>query len=141
LPNQRPSGVHEGWTILSALADATERVELGTLVMCTAFRGAALLAKMAVALDVVSGGRLLLGLGAGWHKPEFTAFGYPSAQRVARFEVALTILAGLLRDGRVDVRGRFDRAEDCVLLPPPMRRIPLLVAAKGPHAAPRCDAR
>ncbi|MCD6032855.1 MAG: hypothetical protein K0S78_5037, partial [Thermomicrobiales bacterium] len=70
-------GIWEGWTLLSALAEATTRIELGTLVMCTAFRNPALLAKMADAVDEVSAGRLILGLGAGWHEPEFQAFGYP----------------------------------------------------------------
>ena len=71
------TGIWECWTTLSALAEATKRVELGTLVMCNAFRNPALLAKMATTLDEVSGGRLILGLGAGWHKPEFEAFGFP----------------------------------------------------------------
>ncbi|MGZ6258597.1 MAG: LLM class flavin-dependent oxidoreductase [Candidatus Limnocylindrales bacterium] len=132
-PDQPQSGIHECWTILAALADATERVELGTLVMCTAFRGAAMLAKMAAALDVVSEGRLILGLGAGWHEPEFRAFGYPFEERVGRFQDALTIITGLLRDGRVDHHGRYETADDCVLIPPPTRRIPILVAAKGPR--------
>ena len=132
-PDQPPSGIHECWTVLAALADATERVELGTLVMCTAFRGAAMLAKMAAALDVVSEGRLILGLGTGWHEPEFRAFGYPFAERVGRFEDALTIITGLLRDGRVDHHGRYETAADCALIPRPTRRIPILVAAKGPR--------
>ena len=137
-PDQPQSGIHECWTILAALADATERVELGTLVMCTAFRGAAMLAKMAAALDVVSEGRLILGLGAGWHEPEFRAFGYPYEERVGRFQDALTIITGLLRDGHVDHHGRYetrgrlrpDPAADAAD-PHPRRR-------QGPaHAAPR----
>ena len=70
-------GVWEGWSILAALAAITERIELGTLVVCTAFRNPALLAKMADTVDEISGGRLILGLGAGYHEPEFRAFGYP----------------------------------------------------------------
>ncbi len=132
-PDQPQSGIHECWTVLAALADATERVELGTLVMCTAFRGAAMLAKMAAALDVVSEGRLILGLGAGWHEPEFRAFGYPFEERVGRFQDALTIITGLLRDGHVDHHGRYETADDCALIPSPTRRIPILVAAKGPR--------
>jgi len=132
-PDQPQSGIHECWTILAALADATERVELGTLVMCTAFRPAAMLAKMAAALDVVSDGRLVLGLGTGWHEPEFRAFGYPFHERVGRFQDALTIITGLLRDGHVDHHGRYETADDCALIPAPTRRIPVLVAARGPR--------
>ena len=83
------NGTWECWTILAALAEVTKRVQLGTLVLCTAFRNPALLAKMAVTLDTISGGRLTLGLGAGWHKPEFDAFGVSFDKRVSRFEEAL----------------------------------------------------
>jgi alkanesulfonate monooxygenase SsuD/methylene tetrahydromethanopterin reductase-like flavin-dependent oxidoreductase (luciferase family) len=68
-------GIWECWSFLAALADATHRAELGTLVTCTSFRNPALLAKMAVTVDDISGGRLILGLGAGWNKPEYDAFG------------------------------------------------------------------
>jgi alkanesulfonate monooxygenase SsuD/methylene tetrahydromethanopterin reductase-like flavin-dependent oxidoreductase (luciferase family) len=129
----KTSGIHECWTILAAIAEATERVELGTLVMCTAFRNAALLAKMAAALDEVSGGRLILGIGAGWHDPEFEAFGYPTDHKVSRFEEALAVITALIREGRVDLDGRYVTARDAVLLPPARPHIPILVAAKGPR--------
>ena len=76
------TGIHECWTVLSAIAEATERVQLGTIVMCTSFRNPALLAKMAATLDHVSGGRLILGVGCGWHDPEYEAFGYPTDHKV-----------------------------------------------------------
>ena len=126
-------GPHEPWTILAALAAVTERVELGTIVLCTAFRNPALTAKMAATLDEISAGRLILGLGAGWHEPEFRAYGYPFDHRVGRFDEAFTIIRELLREGRCDFHGRFHVADDCVLRPPPRRRIPLLVAARGPR--------
>jgi alkanesulfonate monooxygenase SsuD/methylene tetrahydromethanopterin reductase-like flavin-dependent oxidoreductase (luciferase family) len=110
-------GILECWTILSALAATTSRVEIGPWVLCTSFRNPALLAKMADTLDEVSGGRLILGLGAGWHEPEYAAFGFPFDHRIGRFEEALTIISGLLRDGRVDFRGRFAEAIDCELRP------------------------
>src|ERR671931_537515 len=91
-PGLPPEGIHEGWTILSALAASTSRVELGQLVMCVSFRNPALLAKMAVTADDVSGGRVLLGLGAGWYDPEYEAFGYPTDHRVGRLEEALQII-------------------------------------------------
>src|SRR6476659_10190809 len=98
-PDQPTTGVWEGWTVLAALAEATRRVQLGTVVMCTPFRNPALLAKMAVTLDAVSGGRFTLGIGAGWHQPEFDAFGVPFDHRGARFDEAVQIIAPLLRDG------------------------------------------
>jgi probable F420-dependent oxidoreductase len=128
------SGIHEAWTLLSAVATATERVELGTIVLATSFRNPALLAKMATTLDAISGGRLVLGVGCGWHEPEYRAFGYPFDHRVDRFEEALQILAPLLREGAVTFAGAYYQAEDCVILPRgPRPRIPLLVAAKGPR--------
>jgi probable F420-dependent oxidoreductase len=128
------TGIHEAWTLLSAIAVATERVELGTIVLATSFRNPALLAKMATTLDAISGGRLILGVGCGWHEPEYTAFGYPFDHRVDRFEEALQLLGPLLREGAVTFAGDYYRADDCVILPRgPRERIPLLVAAKGPR--------
>jgi alkanesulfonate monooxygenase SsuD/methylene tetrahydromethanopterin reductase-like flavin-dependent oxidoreductase (luciferase family) len=132
-PGQPPEGIHEGWTILSALAAATTRVEVGSLVMCVSFRNPALLAKMAGTADAVAGGRLILGLGAGWYDPEYEAFGYPTDHRVTRFEEALRIIRPLLRGESVTVSGRFHEVADAALLPPPERPIPLLVAATGPR--------
>ena len=129
----KTSGIHECWTILAAIAEATQRVELGTLVMCTAFRNAALLAKMAAALDEVGGGRLILGIGAGWHDPEFEAFGYPTDHKVGRFEEALTVITALIREGRADLEGRYMTARDAVLVPPARPSLPILVASKGPR--------
>ena len=127
------TGIHECWTILSAIAEATERVELGTIVMCTSFRNPALLAKMAATLDHISGGRLILGIGCGWHDPEYEAFGYPTDHKVGRFEEALTIIRGLIRDGRADLQGRGQQASDAVLLPPARPDLPILIAAKRPR--------
>jgi alkanesulfonate monooxygenase SsuD/methylene tetrahydromethanopterin reductase-like flavin-dependent oxidoreductase (luciferase family) len=132
-PDRPPEGIHEGWTILSALAAATTRIEVGSLVMCVSFRTPALLAKMAVSADAVAGGRLTLGLGAGWYDPEYEAFGYPPDHRISRFEEALRIIRPLLRGERVTFAGRFHEVRDAALLPPPERPIPLLVAAKGPR--------
>ena len=127
-------GIHEAWTLLSAIAVATERVELGTIVLATSFRSPAVLAKMATTLDAISGGRLILGLGCGWHEPEYTAFGFPFDHRVDRFEEALRIIGPLVRQGAVTFVGDYHQAEDCVILPRgPRARIPLLVAAKGPR--------
>ena len=127
------SGVLESWTVISALAAVTTRVTLGQLVMATPFRNAALLAKMAAGLDDVSGGRAILGLGCGWHEPEFEAFGYPFDHRVGRFEEALQVIRPLLDGQSVTLEGRWETVRDAVLAPPPNRRVPILVASKGPR--------
>jgi alkanesulfonate monooxygenase SsuD/methylene tetrahydromethanopterin reductase-like flavin-dependent oxidoreductase (luciferase family) len=129
----KTTGIHEAWTVLAAIAEATDRVELGTVVMCTAFRNPALLAKMAATLDHVSDGRLILGIGCGWHDPEYEAFGYPTDHKVGRFEEALTVIRGLIREGRADLDGRWVQATDAVLLPPARPDLPILIAAKRPR--------
>jgi alkanesulfonate monooxygenase SsuD/methylene tetrahydromethanopterin reductase-like flavin-dependent oxidoreductase (luciferase family) len=127
------SGIHECWTVLAAIAEATSRVELGTIVVCTGFRNAALQAKMAATLDHVSGGRLILGIGAGWHDPEFEAFGYPTDHKVGRFAESLEVITSLIRTGRSTLDGRWVTTRDAVLLPPARPDLPILVAAKGPR--------
>jgi alkanesulfonate monooxygenase SsuD/methylene tetrahydromethanopterin reductase-like flavin-dependent oxidoreductase (luciferase family) len=124
-------GGHEAWTLLSALAATTTRVQLGPLVLATSFRPAAILAKMAATLDDVADGRFILGLGCGWHEPEYDAFGYPFDQRVARFEEVLRIVRPLLRGERITAGGRWQEVRDAALVPAPRHPIPILVAAKG----------
>jgi alkanesulfonate monooxygenase SsuD/methylene tetrahydromethanopterin reductase-like flavin-dependent oxidoreductase (luciferase family) len=124
-------GVREAWTTLAALAPIVPRVELGSLVMCSSFRNPALMAKMAATLDDLSGGRVILGLGSGWHDPEYEAFGYPTNHKVGRFAEDLEIAARLLRGERVTFEGQWRSLADAALLPPPSRRVPILVASKG----------
>lgn len=128
-------GIREAWTLLAGLAAVTRRVELGPMVLALPFRNPALTAKMAVELDEVSGGRLVLGVGCGWHEPEFDAFGYPFDHRVARFEEALQVLLPLLREGRVTFEGRYQRAIDVELRPrgPRPSGPPILIAGKRPR--------
>ena len=130
---QPPHGLWECWSLLAALAATTKRVELGILVICTNFRNPALLAKMADTVDEISGGRLILGLGAGYHGFEFRAFGYPSDHLVSRFEEALTIVRGLLRDGQIDFAGTYYQARNCALRPrgPRLGGPPILIGASG----------
>src|SRR5690606_16587855 len=110
-------GTWECWSILAALAAVTERVELGPLVTPTSFRNPALFAKMVATIEEISGGRIILGLGAGWHKGEYDAFGFPFDHRVARFEEAFTIIHSLLRHGQVDFEGQYYSARECELRP------------------------
>jgi probable F420-dependent oxidoreductase len=128
-------GIWESWTFLSALAEATQRVEIGTLVTCNSFRNPAMLAKMAITLDEVSQGRLILGLGAGWNKAEFEAFGIPFDHRVERFEEALQIIHPLLKQGRVDFEGKYYQAKDCEIRPQGPRPAgpPLMIGSFGPR--------
>jgi probable F420-dependent oxidoreductase len=126
-------GQHEAWTIVSAVAAVTERVEVGTIVLCTGFRNPGLTAKMAATLDEVSGGRLILGIGAGWHDPEYDAFGYARDRRADRFEEAVQIIAPLVRGETVTFEGRYERANGAELVPPPSHRIPILIACRRPR--------
>jgi alkanesulfonate monooxygenase SsuD/methylene tetrahydromethanopterin reductase-like flavin-dependent oxidoreductase (luciferase family) len=130
-PEAPEGAVREAWTTLSALTPLVPRCEIGTLVMCSSFRNPALMAKMAAALDDLSGGRLILGLGSGWHDPEYEAFGYPTDHKVGRFAEDLEITTRLLRGERVTLHGTWRQAVDAALLPPPGRAVPVLVAAKG----------
>jgi probable F420-dependent oxidoreductase len=130
----RPArGPWEAWTVLAAIAASTSRIELGPLVACTNFHTPALLAKQAATIDELSGGRFILGLGAGWNETEFRAFGFPFDHRIDRFEEAFTIIRTLLRDGAIDFDGRWYQARDCELLPrgPRPAGPPLMIGSKG----------
>ncbi len=132
-PNEPTRGIWECWTMLSALAEATKRVEIGTLVTCNSFRHPAILAKMATTVDEISQRRLILGVGAGWNEPEYQAFGLPFDHRVARFEEALQILKPLLREGHVDFTGQYYQALNCEIMPrgPRSEGPPLMVGSEG----------
>ena len=130
-PDAPQEGVHEAWTTLSAVASLIPRVELGSLVMCSSFRNPGLMAKMAATLDGLSGGRVILGLGSGWHDPEYAAFGYPDDHKVGRFADDLEVTARLLKGERFSLTGTWREFREAELLPPPERQVPILVAAKG----------
>ncbi len=124
-------GPWDAWTMLAGLAAATERVRLGPLVACLGFHPPGLLARAAAAVDEISGGRLVLGVGAGWNRAEFEAFGLPFDHRVDRFEEAFTIVRRLLSGERVTLDGRHSRVEDAVLLPAPARRPTTMIGSNG----------
>src|SRR5579875_902517 len=133
LPDGRVRGPWEVWTALAGLASVTERVELGPLVASTSFHAPAMLAKLAATVDAVSGGRLVLGLGAGWNQREYRAFGFPYDKRVSRFEEAFTVVRSLLGTGRCDFHGAYYDVSDCVLDPRPVRTggPPLMLGSIG----------
>lgn len=135
IPEGEERGCWEAWTLLSALAGITRKVTLGPFVACTSFREPALLAKMADTLDEVSGGRLLLGLGAGYHQPEYTAFGFPFDRLAGRFEEALGIILPLLKGERVTFEGKYYHVEDAVLHPhgPRSGGPPIWIGARQPR--------
>ncbi len=132
-PNQPPRGPFEAWTTLSALAAVTSRVELGPLVASTGFHNPAMIAKMAATIDQVSGGRFILGLGSGWHEPEYRGFGFPYDQRVSRFEESLTIIRTLLETGECTFHGEFYDLDGALLFPrsPRPEGPPIMLGSKG----------
>jgi alkanesulfonate monooxygenase SsuD/methylene tetrahydromethanopterin reductase-like flavin-dependent oxidoreductase (luciferase family) len=124
-------GPWDAWSLLTALASATEKVRLGPLVSCTAFGPPWLLARRAAAVQEISGGRLVLGLGAGWNETEFRAFGIPFERRATRFIDAVDVIRRLLAGERVTAEGDGGRLEDAVLLPRPETRPQLMVGSTG----------
>jgi probable F420-dependent oxidoreductase len=146
---KRPTGnvgPWEAWSTLAALAEATTRVELGPLVASTSFHNPGMLAKKAATVDEISGGRLILGLGAGWNEAEYTSYGFPFDRRASRFEEAFTIIHTLLREGHIDFSGEFYQLRDCELVPrgPRPNGPPLMIGSQGKRrmkfAAPHGDA-
>ena len=135
LPDGSTRGPYEAWTTLAAIAQATERVELGPLVASTSFHAPAMLAKQAATVDAISGGRLIVGLGAGWNKREYDAFGFAYDRRVSRFEEALAIIVPLLREGRTSYSGKYYEVDDCVLDPRPAREggPPIMLGSNSPR--------
>jgi probable F420-dependent oxidoreductase len=128
------TGPWEAWSLLAAIAAVTERVRIGPLVAATSFHSPAMLAKKAATVDEIAGGRLVLGLGAGWNQPEYEAFGFPFDRRAARFEEAFTVIRTLLTAGSIDFEGSFYSIRDCELAPPPRPGgPPLMIGSIGPR--------
>jgi probable F420-dependent oxidoreductase len=128
-PGER--GPLEAFSLLAALAASTERIQLGPLVACLPFREPVVIAKVAATIDEICGGRLTLGVGAGWNREEFDAAGIPFGDRVGRSLEAYEIVRRLLAGERVTFSGTWYRTDDAVLLPRPARRIPLMVGSTG----------
>ena len=126
-------GPWDAWTVMAALAGVTERVVIGPLVACLGFHPPGLVARMAAAIDEISGGRFVLGVGSGWNEPEFRAFGLPFDHRASRFLESFEIIRRLLAGERVTSAGRFWQVKDAVLLPPPARVTPIMLGTSGPR--------
>jgi F420-dependent oxidoreductase-like protein len=147
--NQNPPDKEslELWISLAWLASHTRRIEFGSLVSPVSFRHPVLTARMAAAVDDLSGGRLILGLGAGWQKREHTKFGYDLLEvtdRFDRFEEGLQVITCLLQsDSPFDFNGRYFHLQDAILLPRPQRLKgpPILIGGRGPQRTPSLVAR
>lgn len=131
---ERPAS--DAWTTLAGLARETRMIRLGTLVSPITFRLPIAIAKIVATVDQMSGGRVELGLGAGWHAPEHEHFGVPFppiGERFARLDEVLTILRGLWTSPRFDFSGRFYELHDAVCEPKPLQRPypPLIVGGYG----------
>lgn len=128
------TGPWEAWSVLAAIAAVTDRVQIGPLVAATSFHNPAMLAKKAATVDEISDGRLILGLGAGWNRIEYDAYGFPFDHRASRFEEAFTIIRTLLSDGVIDFEGEYYTLRDCELAPPARSGgIPLMIGSEGPR--------
>jgi F420-dependent oxidoreductase-like protein len=126
----------EAWTLMSATAAVTERIRVGGLVLCNSYRNPALLAKMASSLDAVSGGRLILGLGAGWMEEEYRAYGYPFprvSQRIEQLEEGIEVIKRLFTEERATFQGKYYAIEDAPNCPKPVQRPwpPILIGGGG----------
>jgi F420-dependent oxidoreductase-like protein len=134
----------ESWTLLSALAVLTARIRLGPLVLGNTYRHPAVVANMAASLDQVAGGRLVLGLGAGWQLNEHVAYGLdlpPVPERMDRFEEACHVITSLLRERRSTFDGRYYQLRDAACEPRPVSpRLPVLIGGGGPRRTARIAA-
>ena len=133
----RPRGVWECWTTCAALAAALPGVTIGALVACTGFHSPGSIAKMAESIDSIAGGTFVLGLGCGWHQPEYERYGYPFDHRVDRFEEALQVISPLLRQGEASFKGHYYQARGAVNYPRGPRWAdggpPILIGANRPR--------
>ncbi len=147
MPNAADVGgpVNEAWTMIAALAAAVPRVRLGTLVSGNTYRHPAVLAKMAAGVDRISGGRFVLGLGAGWQENEHAAYGIPFhtlGGRLRRLEEACQVITGLFENERTTFAGRSYTLNEAPLEPKPIQRpLPLLIGGGGEKKTLRIAAR
>ena len=135
----------EGWTALSALAAVTERIRLATLASSVAYRNPALLAKIAAGVDLISHGRLTLGIGAGWFETEYRQYGWEfperPAVRIRQLEEAVRLILAMWTDRRTSFDGKYFHAKDAILEPKPVQHPPIMIAGGGEQLTLRVVAR
>ena len=131
--NGTTRGVWEAFTTMAAVAAEVPDIQIGSLVACTGFRNPALIARSAETIDDISGGRFILGLGAGWHQPEYDRLGFPFDHRVSRFEEAIEIIQPMLRQGTATLNGAYFQARDAINRPrgPRAQGAPIVVGSSG----------
>ena len=145
VPRREPEPLFEAYTMLAALSQRTTTAQLGQLVTCASYRNAGLLAKEAACIDVYSGGRLILGLGAGWFHQEYHAYGYEypaDRQRLAVLEETLEVVRALWTEDAVSYEGTYLHFDDAHCHPKPIQQLPrLLVGGGGEQVTLRIAAR
>ena len=134
VPMPTDEATHEAWTLMSAFAATTSRIKLGQMCTAISYRNPAYLAKVAATTDIISGGRVQMGIGGGWYEHEWRAYGYgfPSAGvRLARLDEGVQIMRDAWRDGRVTFEGKHYQVDGAIVAPKPLHRIPLWIAGGG----------
>ena len=134
VPMPTDEATHEAWTLMAALAATTERIQLGQMCTAMSYRNPVYLAKVAATADVISGGRVQMGIGGGWYEHEWRAYGYgfPSAGvRLARLDEGVQIMRDAWRDGRVTFEGKHYQVDGAIVAPKPLHQIPLWIAGGG----------
>lgn len=146
VPVPTDEATHEAWSLMAAYAATTSRIELGQMCTAMSYRNPVYLAKVAATVDVISGGRVQMGIGGGWYEHEWRAYGYgfPSAgERLARLDEGVQIMRAAWRDGRVSLDGRHYQADDAIVNPKPLQEngIPLWIAGGGEKVTLRIAAK
>ncbi len=146
VPEPTQDATHEAWTLMAAFAASTERVRLGQMCTCMSYRDPAYLAKVAATVDIVSGGRVEMGIGAGWYEHEWRAYGYgfPGAgERLARLDEGVQIMQQAWREGTATLAGKHYQVDGAIVRPLPLQEggIPLWIAGGGEKKTLRIAAR
>ncbi len=146
VPVPTDEATHEAWSLMSAFAATTSRIKLGQMCTCMSYRPPAYLAKVAATIDVISGGRVQMGIGGGWYEQEWRAYGYgfPSAgTRLARLDEGVQIMRDAWRDGIVSLDGKHYQVDGAIVQPKPLQEggIPLWIAGGGEKVTLRIAAK
>jgi F420-dependent oxidoreductase-like protein len=146
VPVPTDEATHEAWSLMAAYAATTSRVKLGQMCTAMSYRNPVYLAKVAATADIISGGRVQMGIGGGWYEHEWRAYGYgfPSAGvRLARLDEGVQIMRDAWRDGRVSFDGKHYQVDDAIVAPKPLQPngLPLWIAGGGEKVTLRIAAK